>query len=77
MANEQMNITQAVAKATQAMIQAIAAANAENNTRQSVGPKVGVPMMKHPTFNLDTKDKYSELKNFRLQINNIFKSYNM
>ena len=33
--------------------------------------------MKQPTFNWDTEDKYNKLKHFRLQVNNIFKSYTM
>ena len=33
--------------------------------------------MKQPTFNLKAKDKYNELKNFKLEVNNIFKSYSM
>ena len=41
-----------------------------------MGPKVG-PLMKQPKFNLDTEDKYYELKNFRLEVYNILKSYDM
>ena len=44
--------------------------------RQCLGPKIGV-MMKQPTFNWNTKDKYKELKNFRLEVYNVFKSYDM
>ena len=33
--------------------------------------------MKQPTFNWITEDKYNELKTIRLEVNNIFKSYNM
>ena len=32
--------------------------------------------MKQPNFNWEAEDKYSKLKNFRLEVNNIFKSYN-
>ena len=39
-----------------------------------MGPKVG-PIMKQPTFNWDTEDKYNELNNFRLEVYNVFKSY--
>ena len=34
-------------------------------------------MMKQPTFNWEAEDKYSVLKNFRLKVNNVFKSYNI
>ena len=33
--------------------------------------------MKQPTFNWEEEYKYSELKNFRLEVNKIFKSYNI
>ena len=65
------------ADATSTAIQAIAAANKENSTRQSVGPKVGGPVKKLATFKMVTEDKYDELKNFGLKINDVFKSYNM
>ena len=32
--------------------------------------------MKQPTFNWDAEDKYSELKTFRLKVNNILSTYN-
>ena len=32
--------------------------------------------MKQPTFNWETEDKYSELKTFRLEVNNILSTYN-
>ena len=73
----QMSITQVAAKAMRAAIQAIAAPNAENSTRQSVEPKVGRLMMKQTTFNWDTEDTCNELKNFRSEVNNVLKSYNI
>ena len=44
---------------------------------QNVGPRLGGPIMKQPTFNWKAKDKYNELKNVRQEVNNIFKSYSM
>ena len=44
---------------------------------QNVRPRLGGPMLKQPTFNLQAEDKYNEFKNFRLEVNNIFKSYSM
>ena len=72
-----MSITQMVAVAMRAVIQAITVANAENITRQSTKPKVGRPMMKQPILNWNTEDKYNEVRDFRLQVITIFKSYNM
>ena len=45
-------------------------ASKQISPRQSIGPKIGA-MMKQPTFNWGTEDKYSELKNFKLQVINV------
>ena len=42
----------------------------------AAGPKIGSPTMKQPTFDWDSEDKCSELKMFRLEINNILSTYN-
>ena len=69
-----MDITKAVAEETRVAIQAMAAAIAERP--QSVaGPKIGRPAMKQQTFNWEAWDKYSELKTFRLEVNNILMTY--
>ena len=77
MAIEQTNtneeIVQAVAEVMRAAMQAMAVARPERT--QNAGPRLGRPMMKQPTFNWEVKVKYNELKNFRLEVNNIFKSY--
>ena len=39
-------------------------------------PRPGGPTIKQPNFNWEAEDKYIELKNFRLEVNNIFKSFN-
>ena len=79
MASEQTNakdaIAQVVAEAARAAIQALAVAGAERT--QNVGPRLGRFTMKQPIFNWEAEDRYNELKNFRLEVNNIFKSYNM
>ena len=79
MASEQTNtneaVVQAVAEATRAAIQAMAVAGAERT--QNAGPRLGRPMMKQPTFNWEVADKYIELANFRLEVNNTFKLYRM
>ena len=40
------------------------------------GPKIGGPTMKQLTFDWNAEDKYSELKTFRLEVNNVFSTYN-
>ena len=47
----------------------------EKKKHKNAGPRLGGPIIKQPTFNWEAEDKYSELKNFRLEVNNIFKSY--
>ena len=42
-----------------------------------MGQKLGGPTMKQPTFYWGAMEKYTELKNFRLEVNNIFKMYNI
>ena len=79
MASEQTNtketIVQAVAEATRAAIQSMAVARAERT--QNSGLRLGRSVMRQPTFNWEAGDKYNELKNFRLEVSNIFKSYSM
>ena len=74
MASEQTNtneaIVQAMAEETRPPIQAMAVAGAERT--QNAGSRLGGPMIKQTTFNLEAEDKYNELKNFRLEVNNIF-----
>ena len=41
----------------------------------NAGPRLDKPMMKQLTFNWEAEDKYNELKNFRLEVNNTFKLY--
>ena len=69
MVNKQSNtneiIAKAMAEAARVTIQAMAAAGAQST--QNVGPRMGRPIMKQPTFNWEAKDKYDELKNFGLQ----------
>ena len=42
----------------------------------TAGPKKGRPAMKQPTFNWEMEAKYSKLKTFRLEVNNILSTYN-
>ena len=78
MASEQINvheaIAQAVAEVTGAAIQAMAATGVDRS--QNAGARLGRSMMKQPNFKWEAEYKYNKLKNFRLEVNNIFKSYN-
>ena len=78
MASGQTNTNEAVAQAVTGAtkeIQTMAVAGAERT--HNAGSKQSGPMMKHPTFNWELEDKYNKLKNFTLEVNNIFKSYSM
>ena len=69
--NANESIAKAVAEATRAGIQAIAAAVMER--AQDMGPRLGRPAMKQSNFNWEEEDKYNDFKNFRLKMNNVFK----
>ena len=79
MASEQikMHVTVAkvVAETTRVVIHTMAATAAER-PQSTAGPKIGGPAMKQPTFNWETEDKYSNLKTFRLEINNSLSTCN-
>ena len=66
-----------MAEVTRAAIQAMAVATVEKNIKCETQTWQTRPMMKQPTFNWEAEDKYNELKNVRLEVNNIFKSYDM
>ena len=68
-------IVKAVVEAMRVVIQAMAEAAAEW-PKGMAGPKIGGPAMKKPTFNWDSEDKYTELKTFKLEVNNITSTYN-
>ena len=55
------------------MIQAVAAATV-GCLQNAAGPKLHGPAMKQPTFNWESEDKYSKLKNFKFKTNNILKT---
>ena len=44
-------------------------------TQNAVGPKLGGPAMKQATFDWEAPDKYSELKTFRLEVNNVLSTH--
>ena len=79
MASEQAIANKAIAKAVaevpKAAIQAMVAATAER-PQSMVGPKIGRPALKQPSSHWEADDKYSELKNIRLEVSNILATYN-
>ena len=78
MASEQImceEIATAVAEATRIALQTMVEARAER-MHDGSGPKVWSPAMKQPMFDWNVKDKYSELKTFQLEVNNILSTYN-
>ena len=42
----------------------------------NMGPKSGGPILKQPIFDWTATDQYAELRNFRLEANNIFLMHN-
>ena len=69
-------IAKAVVEAMRVAIQAVAATSAEW-PQGMAGTQIGRPSMKQPTFNWEMEDKYSKLKTFRLEVNNILSTYYM
>ena len=85
-ATQQITITQDNAQtaieAAKAVVQEVMATSeavtiGQRNKAASVRPKIGGALVKQPTFNQSFKDKYGELGNFRMEVNNLFQSYNI
>ena len=68
-------IARAVAEATRKALQTMVEAWVERMHNGS-GPKVCSAAMKQPTLDWNVQDKYSELKTFWLEGNNILSTYN-
>ena len=79
MASEETNtneyIAQAVAKAVRVSIQTMFMAVTART--ESVGPRMSGPIMKQPTFDWSTKDKYAKLRNFKLEIKSMIQNFNI
>ena len=67
-------IARAVVEATRGAIQTMVEAQAERMDDIS-GPKICSPTMKQLTFDRNAKGKYSKLKTFRLEVNNVLSMY--
>ena len=46
------------------------------STVMSMVPKLGGPTLKQPLFDLSTKEKFTKLRNFQIEVNSIFIIYN-
>ena len=68
-------ITKAMAEATRVAIQAIAEVQSQRLEGQR-GPKLGGPALKQPQFNWEATDKYTEWKEFILEVRNILSMCN-
>ena len=52
-------------------------ATAGTSRPDNMGPKMMGHIMKQPTFDLSTKDKYAELRHFKLEVSNILQNFNL
>ena len=82
MATEQANITEVViqvaAEAARGEVQAMAMASVDNNQRAENGePKLDRPIMRELKFDWSSTDKYAELKNFKIEVKNMFQNYSI
>ena len=68
-------ITRTIAEATRIAIQTMVEAWVERTPGTS-GPKIGSSAMKQLMFDWSAQDKYSKLKTFRLEVNNVLLMYN-
>ena len=68
-------ITKAVAEATRITIQTMAEMQAQKKPN-AVGPILGSPVLKQPTFDWEAEDKYTEWKVFILEVRNALATYN-
>ena len=72
---------QAAVEATNAAVRAMLTAAGESSygvrsKPTSTGPKLVGPTLKQPIFDCGSADKYIALKNFWLEVDTIFKTYN-
>ena len=73
-------IRQAAIEAAKAVVIAVVGADAGAGPRSkpvSMQPKLSGSILRQSTFDWSGTDKYTQLRNFRLKVNNIFETYNM
>ena len=78
MVNDQAATTQVIAQTAVQVMAATAYGRSfvVRGEPMNMGPKLCGPTSKQPTFNWSSRDNCTELENFRLGVNNIFKTYN-
>ena len=74
-------ITHTAVETAKATVQTMTLAGGEAGTGQrsmamSKGPKPGGPFLKQPSFDWCVRDKYTNVTNFQIEVNNIFMTYN-
>ena len=70
-----MSIPQAVGETAKVVLQT--KAMAITTRAENVGPRNSWSCMKQPTFNWNSKDMYTELRNFKLKVKNMFQNCNI
>ena len=68
-------ITKAVVEATRIVIQTMAEMQTQR-LPNAAGPELGSPTLKHPTFDWEAPDKYTEWKAFFQEVRNVLSTYN-
>ena len=78
MAEQMMSeaIARSIAEATRVALQMMTETQAQR-TQNATGAKLGSPALKHPTFDWEAPDKYTELKTFKLEVSNVLSTYGM
>ena len=52
-------------------------AAAGTSRQDNAEPRMSGPIMKEPTFDKNTKDKYAELRSFKLEVSNMLQTFNL
>ena len=69
-------IKRAVAEATRVSLQTMSGVQAQG-TWNVAGSRLSSPTLKQPSFNWEAPDKYTELKTFKLEVNNVLSTSSM
>ena len=79
MASKQTNtneyIEQAVVKAARVAVQTMSSAGTAR--AENMGPRMSRPIMQQPTSDWSAKDKYAELRNFKVEVQNVLQNCNI
>ena len=80
MATNQVKVTEIIAQraaeAAGMAVKAMEMASGESNQRaQNAGPIIDSPLMRQPTFNWSSTEKYAELGIFRMEVKDMLQNY--